>query len=297
MFEWLIEILASPVVTEVHRAQGFGPAEWMMLMQLGTSTGRALAGSGGGPQAMTGFGDPRDIAGQEGKEFYDRTLTDPRFITEQASRGWGRVGTLLSRRAEQPFRIGGVTQQPPVLGGGAFGRGATYGVRPTDPAYYDPNTELRSRGMDTGDPFSYFSARNSGPRVDWPGKPGEGKGVPRDAWGIGVQDKAAPGPPRDAPVEGMQEHPDMQQMDAGLKLLGVNRNPSSGQYEYNEGGFPGSQGMFMGMQGGWGSVPGSEQRPFGGPESQRVGSQPTAEGGARPQGADIRRRRSEWQSA
>ena len=273
--------------------QGMDPATWMLLANIGVSTGRALAGSGGGQQQMAAFGVP----GTKLPDWYDANITDPRFITSQASRGWGRVGTMLSRRAEQPFRLGEVTQHPPVLGGGAFGRGTTFGVRPTDQAYYDPNTELRSRGMDTGDPFPYFSARSSGPRVDWPGKPGEGKGTLRDPWGIGVQDMAAPGPPRDAPVAGMQQHPDMQQMDAGLKLLGVDRDPSSGQYVYNEGGFPGSQGMFMGMHGGWGSVPGSEQRPFDGPESQRVGSQPTAEGGARPQGADIRRRRSEWQSA
>jgi hypothetical protein len=275
---------ASRGTAPLDGGNSMGPAEWMMLMQIGTSTGRALAGSGGGQQTMTGFGVPGNL---EGQDWYDQTLVDPRFMSTQASKGFGRVGTMLSRRAEQPFRLGEVTQQPPVLGGGAFGRGATYGVRPTDPAYYDPNTQLLSRGMDTGDPLPHFSKDLREARKD------SHTGEPVASG----QMQAAPGPPRDSPAAGMQQHPDMQQMDAGLKLLGVDRDPSSGQYVYNEGGFPGSQGLFMGMQGGWGSVPGSEQRPFGGPESQRVGSQPTAEGGARPQGADIRRRRSEWQSA
>ena len=257
------------------------PLTIMALGSLIGSGGRALAGLGGGGSDMTGFGHKGDLSSSPwgGGLDYDAAKVDPRFFLSQASQGMGRLGTMLSRRADQPFDLGDPVQQPFAMAGGPFMRGMPIGVRATDPAHWDPNTKLRSPGMNTGDPFYHYSKDLIGGQKD-----ASGNKIPEGF--------AAPGPEDPLPSEQRASHPDLHQMDAALNLLGVKRD-ETGRYTYED---PfGSQGMFMGMQGGQHQIPGSEQNPFGGPGATRTGSEGT--GDPTPTGPDVRRRRSEWQSA
>jgi len=253
------------------------PLTYMALGQGAQALGRALGGLGGsGEQQLTGFGVGPDYFGQNNTYNVDEALIDPRFALFQATQGAGRLGTLLSRRAEQPFRLGQPVQQPVEMAGG-FLTGPV-ALSATDPAHWNPRQELRSPGMHTGDPFSSFS--KTLPSQATSGRPAEA--VP----GRGPQDV----------IEAGQTHPDFAAMEGGLALMGINRDPQTGAYNF-KGTDPFNQQMFQGARGGQHRIPGSPQRPFGeGAESQRVGSQPRPEGGPMP-GLDIRRRRGEWQSA
>lgn len=205
----------------------------------------------------------------------DAMKYDPRFLLWQGSEGLGRVGTMLSRRAEQPFSLGDPIQGLPTYTGGFLS--APVGIRGTDPAMWNPQAELESSGMNTGDPFLSFTSQFK--------KSGADPGF------------AAPKPERDVnAVDAMQSHPDMQSAKGALSMLGIDQDPETGRFSFGGEGMPGQQ-MFLGAQGGQHRIPGSEQRPFGGPAGQRTGSQPTAEGGVSTVGPDIRRRRGSWQSA
>jgi len=283
MFEWLIEVLASPVVTEVHTAQIF---EWL-IPALASGANTAMRGFTGGTQTgatgapIVGYGLPDEdfqkAAKDEKSALYgiDASMYDPRFLAWQASEGLGRVGTMLSRRAEQPFSLGDPIQGLPTYTGGFLS--APVGVRGTDPAMWNPQAELESSGINTGDPFSSFTRKFK--QDDAP------------------EGFAAPGETRDVnAVDAMQTHPDMQSAVGALKMMGIDQDPETGRFSFGGEGMPGQQ-MFLGAQGGQHRIPGSPERPFGGLESQRTGSQPTAEGGVSTVGPDIRRRRGSWQSA
>ena len=232
--------------------------------------------TGGEGSPYVGFAMPdTDFARDAPGYGIDAMKYDPRFLAWQGSEGLGRVGTMLSRRAEQPFSLGDPIQGLPTYTGGFLS--APVGIRGTDPAMWNPRGELESSGMNIGDPFLAFTQdfeeNNAG------------------------SDFAAPGEPGDLnAVDAMQSHPDMQSARGALSMLGIDQDPETGRFSFGGGGMPGQQ-MFLGAQGGQHRIPGSEQRPFGGPASQRTGSQPTAEGGVSTVGPDIRRRRGSWQSA
>ena len=218
------------------------------------------------PEAEGGTGEYTEL---------DAMKYDPRFLLWQGSEGLGRVGTMLSRRAEQPFSLGDPIQGLPTYTGSFLS--APVGIRGTDPAMWNPQAELESSGMNVGNPFLSFTSQFE--------KSGAEPGF------------AAPKPERDVnAVDAMQTHPDMQSAKGALAMLGIDQDPETGRFSFGGGGMPGQQ-MFLGAQGGQHRIPGSEQRPFGGPAGQRTGSQPTAEGGVSTVGPDIRRRRGSWQSA
>ena len=176
----------------------------------------------------------------------------------------GRLGTIYANRAETPFLMDPDPLQQPV--------GMTGGMLPfpiamsaTDPAHYRPNERLMSGGMNVANPFG-----------------------PKAASQV-TEAGGHPAPPPTPPSEARESHPSMTRMDAGLALMGINRD-KEGNYSFTGTDF-GEQQLFQGAQGGQHRWPGSEARPFGeGTESQRVGSQPTRV--APPTGGtDVRRKR------
>jgi hypothetical protein len=243
---------------------GMGSAGLKGLGYLAGGVGRSLGGLFGGDedQSLTGFGGGPDFF-PPGHEV-DEQITDPRYQVWHAAEGMGRLGNIYSKRAETPFLMDPDPLQQPV--------GMTGGMLPfpvalsaTDPANYRPNDRLMSKGMNVANPF--------GSRI---------AGHVKEAGGHAAQ---APTPPSEA----MGSHPSMARMDAGLALMGINRD-KEGNYAFSGTPF-GDQQLFRGAQGGQHRIPGSPERPFGeGKESQRVGSQPTR---VTPPtgGTDIRRKR------
>jgi hypothetical protein len=243
---------------------GMGSAGLKGLGYLAGGVGRSLGGLFGGDedQSLTGFGGGPDFF-PPGHEV-DEQITDPRYQVWHAAEGMGRLGNIYSKRAETPFLMDPDPLQQPV--------GMTGGMLPfpvalsaTDPANYRPNDRLMSKGMNVANPF--------GSRI---------AGHVEEAGGHAAQ---APTPPSEA----MGSHPSMARMDAGLALMGINRD-KEGNYAFSGTPF-GDQQLFQGAQGGQHRIPGSPERPFGeGKESQRVGSQPTRV--APPTGGgDVRRKR------
>jgi len=244
---------------------GMGSAGLKGLGYLAGGVGRSLGGLFGGDedQSLTGFGVGKD--GFPPGHEVDEQITDPRYQVWHAAEGMGRLGNIYSKRAETPFLMDPDPLQQPV--------GMTGGMLPfpvalsaTDPAHYRPNERLMSRGMNVANPFGSRAAKAVA------ATPGE----------------YSAGPPT-PPSEAMGSHPSMARMDAGLALMGINRD-KEGNYSFSGTPF-GDQQLFRGAQGGQHRIPGSPERPFGeGKESQRVGSQPTR---VTPPtgGGDVRRKR------
>lgn len=277
MLEWLIPAIGAGI-NSASRAYSQGT-------QTGSTSGAPYVGFGMPDSEFDRRTRHEDdfIVGKDGKKIYgtgeytelDAMKYDPRFLLWQGSEGLGRVGTMLSRRAEQPFSLGDPIQGLPTYTGSFLS--APVGIRGTDPAMWNPRDELESSGMNTGDPFLSFTSQFK--------KSGADPGF------------ASPKPERDVnAVDAMQSHPDMQSAKGALSMLGIDQDPETGRFSFGGKGMPGQE-MFLGAQGGQHRIPGSEDRPFGGPAGQRTGSQTTAEGGLPGVIPDIRRRRASWQSA
>ena len=135
--------------------------EPMTGILLGTgisAAGRALGGLGGpeeGPKTV-GFGlEDEDFYNQRQKYGVDLMMTDPRFMINQAAEGAGRLGTMATRRLEQPVSLGDPVQGIPTFTG-SFLPGPV-GVRQTDFGYWNPRQELTSSGGSAGAPVSSFT--------------------------------------------------------------------------------------------------------------------------------------------
>ena len=263
-----------------------GPLTQMLIGSGMQGVGRALGGLGGpeeGPKTV-GFGlEDEDFYNQRQKYGVDLMMTDPRFMINQAAEGAGRLGTMATRRLEQPFSLGDPVQGIPTFGG-SFLTGPV-GVRQTDFGYWNPRQELTSSGVNAGDPVYSFTNRFAGLAKD-----AEGKSIPAAPPGF-----AAPGEPPDINQPGsMLTNPDMAQAEGALGMMGIKRDPNTGQFNLDQG--FGNQDLFMGARGGQHRIPGSAMRPFGGgAESQRVQSDAQTAPETPPVGGpDVRRRRGSW---